>query len=85
MAKPVSVIPTQPGAREELIAKLNEAPAQHAAALLDVYELVEMLHKRGMLDLLRGAASARAMRLSAGWPRRWINRRPLRRCATSSS
>ncbi|HEY6444722.1 MAG TPA: hypothetical protein VIY66_15400 [Candidatus Acidoferrales bacterium] len=64
MAKPIAVMlkpPAAPTARartEELERKLGQAPMQHAAALLDMYELIEMLHQRGTLDLLRGLVGA---------------------------
>jgi uncharacterized protein YjgD (DUF1641 family) len=41
--------------RAQLIAKLEQAPAEHAAALLDLYETLQALHDRGALDLMRGA------------------------------
>jgi formate dehydrogenase major subunit len=37
------------------LAKLERAPAEHAAALLDLYETLQVLHDRGALDLARGA------------------------------
>jgi uncharacterized protein YjgD (DUF1641 family) len=33
--------------------KLQHAPAEHAEALLSAYELLQVLHDRGVLDLLR--------------------------------
>jgi uncharacterized protein YjgD (DUF1641 family) len=58
MAKPVTVFPKLRSEREELLAKLSDAPVEHAAALLDLYELVQVLHKHGTLDLLRGLVGA---------------------------
>lgn len=58
MAKPVTMFPQQMSEREELLAKLSDAPVEHAAALLDLYELVQVLHKHGTLDLLRGLVGA---------------------------
>lgn len=69
MAKPVTVFPKQRSEREELLAKLSDAPVEHAAALLDMYELVQVLHEHGTLDLLRGLVGARddlIGRLAAG-------------------
>jgi uncharacterized protein YjgD (DUF1641 family) len=34
--------------------QLRNAPAEHAEALLSGYELLQVLHDRGVLDLLRG-------------------------------
>jgi len=34
--------------------KLRNAPAEHADALLSGYELLQLLHDRGVLNLLRG-------------------------------
>lgn len=58
MAKPVTMFPKLRSEREELLTKLSEAPVEHAAALLDLYELVQVLHEHGALDLLRGLAGA---------------------------
>src|SRR5437763_11176851 len=41
-------------AREALHTRLQNAPLQHAEALLSGYELLQALHDRGILDLLRG-------------------------------
>jgi uncharacterized protein YjgD (DUF1641 family) len=58
MAKPVTIFPKLRSEREELLSKLSDAPVEHAAALLDLYELVQVLHERGTLDLLRGFSGA---------------------------
>jgi len=34
--------------------RLRNAPAEHAEALLSAYELLQLLHDRGVLNLLRG-------------------------------
>jgi uncharacterized protein YjgD (DUF1641 family) len=34
--------------------RLQNAPAEHAEALLSAYELLQLLHDRGVLNLLRG-------------------------------
>ena len=34
--------------------RLRDAPAEHAEALLSAYELLQILHDRGVLNLLRG-------------------------------
>jgi uncharacterized protein YjgD (DUF1641 family) len=64
VAKPLSVIlrapeiPNRSDECDELQRKLQNAPAEHGAAILDAYELVQALHDRGTLDLLRGLVGA---------------------------
>jgi uncharacterized protein YjgD (DUF1641 family) len=64
MAKPLPLVLKSPeiqnekGVREELQRKLAEAPVEHAAALLSLYELVQTLHERGTLNTLRGLFGA---------------------------
>lgn len=38
--------------------QLRNAPAEHAEALLSAYELLQLLHDRGVLNLLRGVVGA---------------------------
>ena len=38
--------------------RLEQAPVEHAEALLDSYELLEQLHQHGVFELLRGALGA---------------------------
>ena len=60
MAKPLPLalrppqISNENDVREDLQRKLAEAPVEHAAAILSLYELVQKLHDSGSLDLLRG-------------------------------
>lgn len=63
MARPIGleVAPRDP--REELRARLDQAPVQHAEALLESYELLQQLHDSGVLRLLRGALSSGDMLL----------------------
>jgi uncharacterized protein YjgD (DUF1641 family) len=59
MAKPVpmkSLIQADP--RAELLKRVQDAPVQHADAVLSAYELLQQLHDTGTLDLLRGALGA---------------------------
>ena len=58
MARPIGleVMPRDP--REELRKRLEEAPEQHAEALLELYEFLQQLHDSGILRLLRGAVSS---------------------------
>ena len=54
MAQPIRLGLTPRDARAELQTRLQNAPLQHAEALLSGYELLQGLHDRGVLDLLRG-------------------------------
>ena len=54
---PLEVAPRNP--REELRARLERAPEEHAEAVLAAYELLQEMHNQGVLDILRGALSAR--------------------------
>lgn len=58
MARPIplEIPPRDP--REELRKRLEQAPVEHAEALLDSYELLGKLHEHGVLELLRGALGA---------------------------
>jgi len=58
MARPIplEIAPRDP--REELRKRLEQAPAEHAEALLDSYELLQKLHDHGVFQLLRGAVGA---------------------------
>ncbi len=55
MAQPIAFHPT---AKPELanIERLRNAPAEHADALLSAYELLQLLHDQGVLNMLRGLA-----------------------------
>jgi uncharacterized protein YjgD (DUF1641 family) len=53
MAQPIAFdAPTKPGAAN--MERLRNAPAEHAEALLSAYELLQLLHDRGVLNLFRG-------------------------------
>lgn len=58
MAKPIALELPPRDPREELIARLQAAPAEHAEALLASYELLQEFHDRHILELFRGAMSA---------------------------
>ena len=58
MAKPIQLdFPTR-NYETELQQRLAEAPFEHAAAILEFYELLEVLHKQKVLSTLRGAVGA---------------------------
>ena len=59
MAKPIQIDFPVRNHQAELQQRLAEAPAEHAAALLDLLELIEELHQRNVLSTLRGAVGAR--------------------------
>jgi len=58
MALPISLELPPRDPREELRKRLERAPVEHAAALLDSYELLQQLHEHGVFELLRGALAA---------------------------
>ena len=55
MAKAISFETPQRDPREELRLRLEAAPIEHAEAVLEAYEVLQGLHDRGVLDLMRGA------------------------------
>jgi uncharacterized protein YjgD (DUF1641 family) len=55
MAKPIPLELPARDPRAELQLRLQNAPAEHAEALLSAYEVLQGLHDRGALELLRGA------------------------------
>src|SRR5882672_10372533 len=54
MSQPIRLESPPRDARAELQTRLQNAPLQHAEALLSGYDLLQRLHDRGVLDLLRG-------------------------------
>src|SRR5260221_4250805 len=54
MAQPIRLEFPPRDARAELQTRLQDAPLQYAEALLSGYDLLQRLHDRGVLDLLRG-------------------------------
>jgi uncharacterized protein YjgD (DUF1641 family) len=58
MAAPIKFESRSRDARNELLERLELAPAEHAEALLSVYELLQGLHERGLLDAVNGALSS---------------------------
>src|ERR1700746_3458435 len=55
MAAPIPLKLRSRDPREPLYHRLEEAPREHVEALLSAYEVLEGLHNRGVLELLRGA------------------------------
>jgi uncharacterized protein YjgD (DUF1641 family) len=58
MAQPIPLKLPPRDARQELQTRLDQAPVEHAEALLDAYELLQQLHDRRVLAALRGALGA---------------------------
>jgi uncharacterized protein YjgD (DUF1641 family) len=58
MSQPISLDLPPRDVRRELRKKLEDAPTEHAEALLDSYELIQQLHDSGVFQLLRGALGA---------------------------
>jgi uncharacterized protein YjgD (DUF1641 family) len=58
MAQPISLKLPPRDPRAELQSRLDKAPVEHAEAILDSYELLQELHEKGVLQLLRGFLGA---------------------------
>src|ERR1700692_4249706 len=54
MARPIPMELPKRDPREELRVRLQQAPLDHAEAILAGYEVLQGLHDRGVLELLRG-------------------------------
>jgi uncharacterized protein YjgD (DUF1641 family) len=54
MARPIPLHLTPRDPREELNSRLQQAPLEHAEAVLAAYEVLQGLHDRGVLELMRG-------------------------------
>src|ERR1700680_2676358 len=53
---PLEIPPRNP--RAELRARLEQAPEEHAEAVLAAYVVLQELHNRGVLEVMRGALAA---------------------------
>lgn len=53
---PLQIPPRDP--RAELRSRLEHAPEEHAEAVLAAYEVLQQLHERGVLEIMRGALAA---------------------------
>ncbi len=54
MARPISLHLAPRDPRDELNSRLQQAPMDHAEAVLAAYEVLQGLHDRGVLELMRG-------------------------------
>jgi uncharacterized protein YjgD (DUF1641 family) len=59
MAQPIALEVAPRDARKELLTRLENAPAEHAEALLDSYEFIQQLHEARVFEVLRGVLSAK--------------------------
>lgn len=55
MSQPISLEIPPRDPRAELQTRLQNAPTEHAEALLSAYKVLQGLHERGVLDLMQGA------------------------------
>ena len=53
---PLEIPPSNP--RAEFQSRLEHAPAEHAEAVLAAYEVLQELHNRGVLEIMRGGLAA---------------------------
>jgi len=53
---PLEIPPRNP--RAELRFRLEQAPEEHAEAVLAAYEVLQQLHDRGVLEIMRGGLAA---------------------------
>jgi uncharacterized protein YjgD (DUF1641 family) len=58
MAQPIRFEPPPRDTRASRAARLAAAPADHAEAVLAAYDVLQGLHDRGIIDLLRGTLGA---------------------------
>lgn len=49
---------TPRNSRTDLIRRVEQAPVEHAEAVLAVYDLLQRLHEKGIIDLLNGLLAA---------------------------
>jgi len=54
MARPIPLDLPKRDPREEVISRLEKAPAKHAEALLAGFEVLQALHDQGVLEIVRG-------------------------------
>jgi uncharacterized protein YjgD (DUF1641 family) len=54
MARPIPLDLPKRDPREELLARVQNAPAEHAEAVLAGFEVLQALHDQGVLEIVRG-------------------------------
>lgn len=58
MAIPITFEPARRDPREALRQHLDRAPGDHAEAVLAAFDVLQLLHERGVLDIVRSALAA---------------------------
>src|SRR5689334_18076751 len=59
MARIISLDPPKPDHREALFQKLKDAPKEHVEAMLDLYEIIEVMRNNGVLEIIKGAVGSK--------------------------
>lgn len=59
MAQPIALEVPPRNPRADLRSRLEQAPEEHAEAVLGAFELLQELHNCGALEIMRGALAAR--------------------------
>jgi uncharacterized protein YjgD (DUF1641 family) len=59
MAKPIAFKPVTVDFKTDLERRLENAPVEHAAALLATLDILEIAHREGLLDLIHGLIGAK--------------------------
>jgi len=58
MASPLEFHPSPNNPMDMLRTRLDSAPQEHAEAILAAYDILQLLHDRGVLEVIRGALAA---------------------------
>ena len=59
MAKPIAFKPITVDFKADLLRRLEKAPAEHAAAFLAAYDVLEAAYDEGLLDILHGMIASK--------------------------
>ena len=59
MARPISFKPVTVDFKADLVRRLEDAPEEHAAALLAGYNVLQAAHDEGLLDILHGMIASK--------------------------
>ncbi len=59
MAHPITFHPQPVDPQKELMQRVENAPREHAEALLAAWDLLEISHQKGILDMAQGAIGGR--------------------------